>query len=123
MSRGEFNHVEIPADDTARAKRFYGALLGWQFEEMEGFPDYHLFRSGPGELGGAIGKRGESAGTVLRAYVTVDAIDPALEVVRANGGRVKTERTEIQGQGWYAVIDDPEGNEIGLYEFLPSGAA
>lgn len=90
---------------------------------MEGFPEYFLFRSGPGELGGAIGKRDQSAGSVLRAYVTVDGIDPALEVVRANGGRVKTERTEIQGQGWYAVIDDPEGNEIGLYEFLPSGAA
>lgn len=121
MPRGEFNHVEIPADDTERAKRFYGALLGWQFEEMEGFPDYFLFRSGPGELGGAIGKRGQSAGTVLRAYVTVDAVDPALEIVRANGGRVKEGRTEIPGQGWYAVIDDPEGNEIGLYEFLPSG--
>ena len=32
------------------------------------------------------------------------------------GGKVVEPKTEIPGQGWYAVIDDTEGNQIGLYE-------
>ena len=36
--------------------------------------------------------------------------------------RVKP-KTEIEGQGWYAVADDTEGNEIGLYERLPPTVA
>jgi len=26
---------------------------------------------------------------------------------------------EFPGQGWYAVLDDSEGNEVALYESLP----
>lgn len=26
-------HFEIPADDIARAKRFYGDLFGWTFQD------------------------------------------------------------------------------------------
>ncbi len=38
------------------------------------------------------------------------------------GGKVVTPKTEIPGQGWYAVIDDTEGNQIGLYENAPNSA-
>jgi predicted enzyme related to lactoylglutathione lyase len=119
MAHGEYNHVEIPADDPGRAQRFYEGVFGWGFTEMEGFPDYFLYRSGPGDMGGAIGKRGESAGTVLRAYVSVDAIDASLAKVNEHGGTTTLGRTEVPGQGWYAVIHDSEGNEIGLWERLP----
>ena len=29
-------------------------------------------------------------------------------------------KTAIEGQGWYAVIVDSEGSELGLYENLPA---
>ena len=111
----------LPVKDMARARRFYSELLGWQTSEMEGFPDYYLFSFGEiKSAGGAIGLRGQATGTKMRVYAEVDSIDALLPKVAGLGGTVKEGRTEIPGQGWYAVIDDPEGNELGLYEGLPS---
>ncbi len=115
MARGEITHVEIPADDVERAKRFYGAVAGWEFSASEGFPDYWLFRTGEGS-GGAIGKRGQSVGDVVRDYITVDSLATAVETVRANGGTIVSERQEVPGQGHWATVRDPEGNEIALWE-------
>jgi predicted enzyme related to lactoylglutathione lyase len=81
MAQGEFNHVEIPYDDEERAKRFYTGVFGWQFRQMDGFEGYDLFTAGPGELGGGLGKRGESAGTTTRNYILVDSVDEAVKKV------------------------------------------
>ena len=70
---------------------------------------------------GAIGQRGDSTGDKLRIYVTVDSIDDAVAKVPGLGGKVTTPKTDIPGQGWYAVVEDSEGSEIGLYENLPAG--
>ncbi len=38
MSMGKVVHFEIPADDLARAKKFYSTVFGWtlnEFPEME----------------------------------------------------------------------------------------
>jgi predicted enzyme related to lactoylglutathione lyase len=121
MAHGQITHIEIPADDVDRARRFYRELFGWQTGEIDGMPGYFLFSFGEiGSAGGAIGKRGESIADHVRNYIEVDAIDPVLGRVAELGGEVKTPRTEIPGQGWFAVIDDSEGNELGLFEGLPS---
>jgi hypothetical protein len=119
MPHGQYAHIEIPYDDEERAKRFYEGVFGWQFQSMEGFPGYDLVSPGPGDLGGALGKRGESAGTETRSYVLVDSIDDAARKVTELGGSITTPRTEITGQGWYAVGTDSEGNPLALYENLP----
>jgi predicted enzyme related to lactoylglutathione lyase len=119
MAHGEVNHIEFPADDPERAKRFYGAVAGWEFGEMDGFPDYYLFRSAEG-YGGAIGKRGQSTGPALRIYITVNSIDDALAAAERTGGKVKEAKTQIEGMGWFAVVIDPEGSEVGLFEGTPA---
>ncbi len=113
---GQMGHVEIPADDPERAKRFYGELFGWQFQETPGFEGYHMFQAGPGEVGGAIGKRGEMARQTMVQYVTVGSIDDAVAKAAELGGGVVTPRTEVPGMGWYGVVRDSEGGEIGLWE-------
>lgn len=120
MAKGEITHVEIPADDPQRAMRFYGAVVGWEFGEMDGFPDYWMFRSAP-EAGGAVGRRGASVGRVLRVYITVEDLDAAIEAATANGGSVVQPATDIPGMGRYAAVLDPEGNEVGLWEDAPQG--
>ncbi len=121
MAHGQITHIEFPADDPARARRFYSALLGWEIGEMEGFPDYYMFNFGAIEnAGGAIGLRAKTTGDKLRVYVEVDSIEALLPMVAKLGGKVIEAKTEITGQGWYAVINDTEGNELGLYESLPS---
>jgi predicted enzyme related to lactoylglutathione lyase len=77
MSRGAISHIEFPADDIERAKRFYGAIAGWEFGEMAGIPGFWLFRSGA-ESGGGVGKRGVTVGNVVRVYIDVDDLDTAV---------------------------------------------
>lgn len=115
MARGEITHVEIPADDVERAKRFYAAVAGWEFSSMEGFPGYFLFRSSEGS-GGALGKRGESVGSVIRDYISVDRLEDAVAAAEQHGGRVVTPPSDVPGQGRFAALLDSEGNEIGLWE-------
>jgi predicted enzyme related to lactoylglutathione lyase len=119
MAHGEYTHIEIPYDDEERAKRFYGGVFGWEFSQMQGFDAYDLFTAGPGDLGGALGKRGESAGTTTRNYILVDSIDDAVPKVVELGGTITEPKAEIPGQGWYAIGTDSEGNPIALYEGLP----
>jgi uncharacterized protein len=119
MAHGQLTHIEFPADDLDRARRFYSELFGWQLNEMPGYEGYLLFNTGSAEIGGGIGRRGDSVGEQVRIYAEVDSIDDLLPRVSELGGSVNTAKTEIQGQGWYAVIIDSEGSELGLYESLP----
>ena len=121
MKHGDFTHIEIPADDADRAKRFYAGLFGWSFVEPEGFSGYYLFTTPVGQdgMGGAIGRRGEMAPEKVRAYVHVDSIDETLPKVAELGGTVVEEKAEVPGMGWYAVLTDSEGNELALWESTP----
>jgi predicted enzyme related to lactoylglutathione lyase len=118
MQHGDFTHIEIPADEPERAKSFYAGLFRWGFQEVPGYEGYHLFTTPAGEngVGGAIGKRGETAPAQLRAYVWVDSVDETLPKVTELGGTVIEGKQEVPGQGWFAVIADTEGNEIALWE-------
>ena len=116
MAKGEIAHIELPADDPERAMRFYGAVAGWEFGEMPEMPGYHLFSTREGQ-GGAIGLRGKTIGSALRIYITVDSLEVACAATEANGGTVVEQPTAIGG-GWgrFAVVRDPEGSEVGLFE-------
>src|ERR1043165_9158108 len=81
---GEIVHLEIPADDTAASREFWGSLFGWQFEAYPGPFEYHMTRISD-QAGLAItnmepGKRG------TRAYFDVDDINAGAARVRELGG-------------------------------------
>lgn len=119
MAKGEITHIEIPADDADRARRFYSAVAGWEFSEMPGFPDYWLFRTGE-TTGGGLGLRNVSVADRIRIYITVDSLEEGIAAATANGGTVKEPPADVPGQGRYAVLVDPEGSEIALWESLPA---
>lgn len=116
MPKGTITHIEFPADDLARARRFYEAVAGWEFGPMEGYPDYLLFRSGEEGHGGGLGTRGKSVGRTLRVYITVDRLEDAIAAAEANGGKVTSPPQDVPDQGRFAAVEDPEGTEIGLWE-------
>ncbi len=117
MAHGQITHIEFPADQTDRAQGFYSELFGWKFEAYEQLPGYFLFNTGSIEsAGGAVGQRGTATGDKLRIYITVDSIDEALAKVEGLGGKIVSPKSDIPGQGSYAVVTDSEGSEVGLYE-------
>ena len=116
MAHGEITHLELPSDDPARARAFYEGMFGWAIQSPPGHPTYQMFQSGPGDMGGTIGLRDETAPKQPRIYVTVDSVDEALAKVEGLGGSVAVGKTEVPGMGWYAAILDSEGSEIGIWE-------
>jgi uncharacterized protein len=118
MAHGEYNHIEIPFDDEERAKRFYTGVFGWQFSQMPGFEGYDLYKAGPADLGGGMGKRGEMAGNETRNYITVDSVDEAVKKIVELGGTITQPKDEIAGMGWFAAGTDSEGNTLAVFESI-----
>jgi predicted enzyme related to lactoylglutathione lyase len=110
---GKMVHVEIPVDDTTKARAFWGGLFGYQFQAFEGAPsEYHMFRTAE-DAGGAIsqepGKRG------LRVYFDCDDINASSAKVRQLGGEAG-EPMAVPSMGWFSVCTDDAGNEFGLWQ-------
>ena len=117
---GQPAHFEIPADDTAKARQFWGSLFDWQFEAMPGPFEYHMTRISD-QTGVAItnmepGKRG------IRTYFYVDDINAGAARVKDLGGEAN-DPAPVPGMGWFATCSDTEGNEFGLWQTDPSAPA
>jgi uncharacterized protein len=117
---GEIVHFEIPADDVAEGREFWGSLFGWKFEEFPGPFEYHMTRISD-QAGAAItnmeaGKRG------ARAYFAVDDINAGAARVKELGGEAG-EPSPVPSMGWFSTCKDPHGNEFGLWQNDPSAPA
>ncbi|HEX2051314.1 MAG TPA: VOC family protein [Actinomycetota bacterium] len=114
---GRMVHIEIPADDTDGARRFWGGLFGWQWEQFPAPGEYHMTRIAD-DMGAAItdmepGKRGP------RVYFDVDDVRAGVARVRELGGTAD-EPMPVPTMGWFATCTDPHGNEFGLWQTDPS---
>ena len=110
---GQMVHIEIPADDTAKSREFWGSLFGWQFKAFPGPSEYHMTQISD-QTGGAItnmepGKRG------TRVYFDVDEINASAARVKELGGEAG-DPMPVPSMGWFAVCKDAEGNEFGLWQ-------
>jgi len=115
VAHGDITHIEIPVSDFAKSTAFYSDLFGWQIAEMEGFEGYPMFQAPNGVSGGALTERDEGF-TQPRSMVEVDSIDEALAKATAQGGSVAVEKSAITPTSWWALLTDPDGNHIGLFE-------
>jgi predicted enzyme related to lactoylglutathione lyase len=116
---GRMVHVEIPVDDTAKGRAFWGGLFGYEFQAFEGAPsEYHMFRTSE-DTGGAIseepGKRGP------RVYFDCDDIRASAAKVKELGGTTD-EPMAVPSMGWFAVCQDDSGNEFGLWQTDPDAS-
>ena len=82
---GQIVHIEIPADDTEKAREFWGSLFGWQFEAYPGSPsEYHMTRIT--EQSGAAITNMEPGKQGTRSYFDVDDINEGAARVKELGG-------------------------------------
>jgi len=119
-------YFEIPADNIDRAKHFYHALLGWKIEPTRTLMDplsaaalqYHDISTGLAQEGtlnmGGMYKRQMTE--TIKNFVLVEDIDKVLAKVEMLGGKILMPKTEINGVGPAAIIQDTEGNGIGLWK-------
>jgi predicted enzyme related to lactoylglutathione lyase len=111
---GKLVHFEIPAQDSDRAKTFYGNALGWSFGDsaMPGM-EYFMTEAG-GQPGGAVYSM-EGASPHLLLYFDTDDIDASVVKVREAGGEAP-DKQPIPHVGWFARCADTEGNDFSLFQ-------
>jgi uncharacterized protein len=107
-------HVEIPATDLEKAKEFYNKLFGWDFKPFGN--GYFLYNNRKGITAGLRHSESISNGESTIFHVHVNNIDEALQKVTELGGKVERNKVTIPVMGWYALLKDPDGNTIGLFQ-------
>ena len=112
-----FVHVELMSNDVGKAKEFFGKLFDWKLEDMP-FNDmtYTMIRVGDGTGGGMMKNPIPNAPSMWVAYVLVDDLKAAAGKVRALGGKVMKDITEVPGAGAFVIITDPTGAMLGLWQ-------
>jgi predicted enzyme related to lactoylglutathione lyase len=115
--------VDSITDDLPAAQRFYGGVFGWEFVgpgQTPGNPpgEYFVARTsgldvaGLGRLGGGI--PAPPAGWTT--HVAVASADQAADDVRDAGGRIVTEPFDAAPAGRMAVVADPAGAVLCLWQ-------
>lgn len=113
---------EIYVQDLARAKAFYGKVLGVSFTKIEAPADELAMEGFPmdAEAGGASGalvhhKDMPSGGNSTVVYFhTPDCAVEAARVADA-GGTLVQDKMSIGEHGFVAIAKDPDGNLFGLH--------
>src|SRR5262249_38160037 len=103
-----FVHVELNTTDVAKAKNFYGKLVGWTLEdvEMDGGA-YTMIKVGEGTGGGIIKRPVPGAPSAWLAYVLVDDIGAATQKAKSLGAKVMKDVTEVKGAGSFHGHGEP----------------
>ncbi len=121
---GKVVHFEIPADNLARAKKFYSTVFGWtlnEFPEME----YTIARTVESDQNGMPKKPGAINGGMLQRQdpvktpvitISVDNMDQAAATIEKNGGKIIRPKMPVGDMGFAAYFKDTEGNVVGLWQ-------
>lgn len=111
---------EIPADDIARAKSFYGKLFGWNITPFPGMESYqHIDTAGPDATpdGGMMSRM--YPGHTITTYVSVPSVTRFMAKVEKLGGKVCKPKTAVPGFGYFAICQDTEKNMFAIWEMNP----
>ena len=113
--KGKIVHVEIPAEDTQRAMKFWASSPAGSSRTTPKAPRARLSTNMfEGEPGGAIypAREGE---TGIMVYFETDDIDAETARIRDLGGNVE-EKMPVPSMGWFAQGKDTEGNPFAVWQ-------
>jgi uncharacterized protein len=112
-----FVHLELMSTDVGASKSFYGKLFDWKLEDMPmGDMTYTMINVGEGTGGGLMKNPMPDAKSSWLAYVLVDDVKKAADKAKSLGATVMKDKTEVMGMGAFAIITDPTGAMLGLWE-------
>jgi predicted enzyme related to lactoylglutathione lyase len=113
---GKFVWHDLVTRDPAAARRFYGPLLGWEFQDTtrKGRP-YAIARLGGQPVAGIVRHPEETEKSALwLSYLSVPDVDQAVKDAVAAGGRALYQPSELADVARVAVVADPQGAALGL---------
>jgi predicted enzyme related to lactoylglutathione lyase len=113
---GRFVWHDLMTRDVAAAKRFYGGLLGWTFEDTKRSDrPYVLAKLGSEPVAGIVDiSEFPKAGTQWISFMAVADVDAASALIRSSGGRVVVDPRDLKSVARVALVTDPQGAPLGL---------
>ena len=113
------NWFEIPTTNLDRAAKFYETVFATSLKRMDfgGVPNAVFPYEQPGTGGALIadGRRKPNANGAVVYLHANGKLDACVERIAAAGGKVVLPKTDIGEPGFIAVLEDTEGNVVGLH--------
>ena len=125
MKTNPVGWFEIYVQDMPRAKEFYEAVFQGTLEELKNpathdFPEMEMWAfpmtmEGVGAAGALVKMPGYPSGGSTLVYFSCEDCSIEAERVASNGGKIFKEKMSIGEYGFIALVEDTEGNMIGLH--------
>jgi uncharacterized protein len=110
---GGVSYLRIPARDVPQSADFYRAVFGWQ---LRGTAEAPSFSDGTGHVIGHWRTDLPVAGEAgVLPYIYVTDLDATLRAATGRGAELVTPVYQ-EGNLWIAVIRDPAGNIVGIWQ-------
>jgi predicted enzyme related to lactoylglutathione lyase len=107
-------HFEIGVADPSKSKAFYAELFEWKIQLDDG---YGLVDTGAATgINGGIMRTPPGVAPYVTVYVGVEDLESYLERAEALGGKTIVPRMAVGEVGAFALLTDPGGNVIGLFQ-------
>lgn len=125
MSRslGTPTWIDIKTTDLAATQTLCEKLFGWSFEDSgEEYGHYQMIRRDDQLVAGGMdtsamsGPDGKPMPSAWTVYLAVDDIDARLALAEQHGGHVVVPAGDVGDAGRFAVITDPTGAVVGLWQ-------
>lgn len=114
---GKFVWYDLVTHDVAAAKEFYGALFGWQFEDLARENPYSVIRHQGRAIGGIVYLPPATPGVSSSQWIgslSVSDVDQAVDMVRQQGGTVIRPPENVPDRGRLAIVGDNKGAIVAL---------
>lgn len=119
---GQFCWNELATTNVKAAKDFYGKVFGWEFTDHDiGEMTYTMIKMNGKENGGiwAIPKDKEKdIPPHWMAYILVHDLEASLTKAKNEGATIVKPTTQAGDFGYFAIITDPTGAHIALWQSL-----
>jgi predicted enzyme related to lactoylglutathione lyase len=117
---GQIVWRDLTVVDAVGVRDFYASVLGWKFSEvsMGEYSDFNVLAGEGGEpIAGVCHSRGPNADVppVWLMYVLVADVQAACAAAVSGGGGVVAGPRKMGG-GWFAVVRDPAGAMLAVYQ-------
>lgn len=122
-------HFEIPTENKKRIISFYSKVFGWKSvnmgSAMKGYVNVTTTKSDPktaipltpGKINGGIYlKTKDPYSYHLSIVISVNDLEKSIEKVKAAGGRIHGEITNIPKVGKFVSFIDTEGNHLSMLQ-------
>lgn len=123
-AQGTPSWVDLQTTDPGEAKAFYSGLFGWGFDDMpmgDGSGAAYSMATVDGKQVAAISPQPppmaeQGVPPMWSTYITVDDVDATTSQVGSAGGQVMMEPFDILEAGRMAVVADPTGGAVALWQ-------